>query len=332
MTLRLRPLAIFAAATLAAPLALAAPVPPLHTPAGSTISNTASATFKDPGGVERDVDSNTHDILVDEILDVTVVNDGGTVTVFTPASNQLLTFTVTNTGNGTETYRLVLSDAVTGDDFDPSIVKVYLDDGDELFDAGTDIEFVPAVNDPVLAAEGKIKVFVVSDIEADLTDGNIGEISLTAEAATVQPTAAIEPAGTAFAAAGDGGSDAVVGNTLAGATATNSYVVSQAAASFVKSSSIDDHLGGSSAVPGATITYTLELSLAGSGQVTDAMIVDVIPGDTDYVAGSLKLDGVTLTDAADTDKGVFTGTRIEVDIGDVTAPSDYTVTFDVEIK
>ncbi|MCC2637427.1 MAG: hypothetical protein K0Q68_1146 [Moraxellaceae bacterium] len=329
MKLRLSPLAVLLTAALAAPLAVAAP---LHTPAGTTITNTATATFKDPGGNSKTVDSNPEDIVVAEILDVTVVNDGGALTVFTPASNQVLAFTVTNTGNGTETYMLTVSDAVGGDDFDPSIVKVYLDDGDGLFDDATDIEFVPGTNDPVLDAEGSIKVFVVSDIEADLTDGDTGDISVTAEALTRQTAPGSETAGTVLAGAGDGGSDAVVGSTLALATATNSYEVSQAEATFTKSSSIDDGLGGTSAVPGAIITYTLFLELNGSGLVTDAMIVDVIPPETDYVAGSLKLDGVTLTDVADVDKGVFTGTQIEVDLGDVTAPADYTVTFEVEIK
>lgn len=327
MTLRLSPLAVFVVAMLAAPLALAA-----STPAGSTISNTATATFTDPDGNPRKVDSNIYDILVDEILDVTVVNDGGTVTVFTPSTNQLLTFTVTNTGNGTETYKLSVSDAVSGDNFNPSIVKVYLDDGDGLFDAGTDIEFVPGTNDPVLAAERSLKVFVVSDIAAALADGDIGRISVTAEALTAQATPAIDPAGTVFATAGDGDSDAVVGNTLARVAATNSYVVSQATAILTKSSVIDDHLGGNSAVPGATITYTLSLELGGSGLVTDAKIVDVIPAETDYVTNSITLDTVALTDAADADKGLYTGTQIEVDLGNVTAPATYTVTFDVTIK
>lgn len=327
MKLRLSPLAVLVAATLAAPLALAA-----ATPAGSTISNTATATFNDPGGVPRTVDSNTYDILVDEILDVTVVNDGGTVTVFTPSTDQLLTYTVTNTGNGSETYKLTISDAVTGDDFDPSIVKVYLDDGDGLFDAGLDTEFVPGTNDPVLAAEGSIKVFVFSDIAAALADGDIGRISVTAEALTAQGTPAIDPAGTVFAGEGDGGSDAVVGTTLARVTATNSYVVTQTAAILTKSSVIDDHLGGNSAVPGATITYTLSLELGGAGLVTDAMIIDVIPAETDYVTNSITLDTVALTDADDADEGLYTGTQIEVDLGDVTAPATYTVTFDVTIK
>lgn len=327
MKLRLSQLAVLMAVTLAAPLALAAP-----TPAGSTISNTATATFNDPGGNPRTVNSNTYDILVDEILDVTVVNDGGTVTVFTPSTDQLLTFTVTNTGNGSETYKLTISDAVTGDDFDPSIVKVYLDNGDGLFDENTDTEFVPGTNDPVLAAEGNIKVFVVSDIAAALAEGDIGRINVTAEALTAQATPAIDPAGTVFAGDGDGGSDAVIGNTLARVTATNSYVVTHTAAILTKSSVIDDHLGGNSAVPGATITYTLSLELGGAGLVTEAKIIDVIPAETDYVANSITLDTVALTDAADADEGLYTGTQIEVDLGDVTAPSTYTVTFDVTIK
>ena len=57
----------------------------------------------------------------------------------------------------------------------------------------------------------------------------------------------------------------------------------------------------------------------------------VAPADTTYVAGSLKLDGATLTDAADADAGRSGTSGISVDLGTVSGGSSRTVTFQVTI-
>lgn len=329
MTLRIAPLAVAVCAVLLTPLAQAA-----GTAAGTNISNTATATFTDPSGTPRTTDSNTYVVQVDEILDVTVVsNDGGNVSVYTPSAGQVLSFTVQNTGNGSETYKLSVLDNLTGDNFDPANVKVYLDDGDGVLETGPggDTLFVAGVNDPVLLADASLDVFVVGDIPASLPDGDIGNIRLVAEAATAQANAGLEAPGYTFAGAGAGGSDAVVGTTQAYAAVTNGYVISDVTSAFVKTATIVDPFGGSNAVPGAVITYSLALSLSGSGTVTGAKIVDAIPAGTTYKTGSLKLDGGALTDTADVDKGVFTGTQVEVDLGNLVVPASHTVTFDVTI-
>lgn len=329
MNVRLVRFALAAGVTCLAPLAQAA-----GTAAGTNISNTATATFTDPSGTPRSTDSNTYVVKVDEILDVTVVsNDGGNVGVYTPATGQVLSFTVKNTGNGSETYKLAVVSTLTGDNFDPSNVKVYLDNGDGVLQTGPggDTLFVAGTNDPTLAADASVKVFVVSDIPASLADGNIGNVSLAAESATAQGHAGLEAAGYTFAGAGTGGTDAVVGTSQAYATVTNGYVVSQVSSTFAKTSTIVDPFGTNHPVPGAVITYSLALSLSGSGTVTGTKIVDAIPAGTTYKAGSLKLDGTALTDATDADKGSYNGTQIEVDLGNLTVPVSHTVTFDVTI-
>lgn len=304
------------------------------TAAGTTITNTATATYTDPGGVVRSEDSNTHQLQVDEVLDVTVVSsDGGPVTVNSPATGQVLRFTVRNTGNGPEVYRLTAVAAVGGNAFDASIAAVWLDDGDGVLEtgAGGDTLLDPGVNDPLLAADAPVLVFVVGDIPASRADGDLGNVRLEAEAATARSTPARDPAGTAFAGAGEGGSDAVVGSSEAFAAASNGYLVSQASATFTKSSTVLDPFGGSNAIPGAVITYTLSLQFNGSGTVTGAGITDPIPAGTTYVDDSLTLGGLALTEEADADAGVFTGTRIEVDLGDVAAPATRVVTFQVTV-
>lgn len=329
MKLRLTPVALALGAACLPVLSHAA-----GTAAGTNITNTATATFTDPSGTPRSTSSNTSTVQVDEILDVTLVSDdGGNVGVYTPATGQVLAFTVTNTGNGSEKYLLTVQSTLTGDNFDPANVKVYLDDGDGILEtgAGGDTLFVAGSNDPVLNPDSPLKVFVVGDIPGSLTDGDLANVKLVATAETVQGYVGTPAPGDAIAGAGTGGSAAVFGTTLATANVTNGYQVSHVATSFVKSSSIVDLYGGTTATPGAVITYSLALSLTGSGTVTGAKIVDTIPSGTTYKAGSLKLDGGSLTDGADTDAGSFDGTKVEVDLGSVVVPASHTVTFDVTI-
>ena len=84
-------------------------------------------------------------------------------------------------------------------------------------------------------------------------------------------------------------------------------------------------------MPGATITYAIRAEVRGSGSVSDLVVTDAAPADTTYVAGSLKLDGAILTDAADADAGRSGASGISVDLGTVSGGSSRTVTFQVII-
>ncbi len=270
------------------------------TAAGSNIVNTASASFTDPAGTPQTTTSNTSTLQVDEILDVTVVsNDAGNVSVNTPSSNRVLSFNLTNTGNGNEAFGLAATGVVAGDQFNPGNVRVYIDNGDGVFNSATDTLYVAGTTpDPELAADDDIVVFVVSDIPSGLANGDIGLATLTATAKTGSGAP-----GTSFAGQGSNGSDAVVGSTGASAVRDNGYAVSHAAAVLAKSSTVLDPFGGSNAIPGATITYTLNFTVTGAGNLTNAAITDSIPAGTTYVANSLTLDTVTLSDAAGDDAG-----------------------------
>lgn len=304
------------------------------TAAGTSISNTASVSYEEPGGTPVTLNSNTEQLTVDEVLDLTVVaNTAGNLAVGTPDTDRVLSFTVTNTGNGPETLMLSVDAAVAGDQFDPANVRVYLDDGDGLFDPLVDTLHVAGVNDPLLAADAGLVVFVVSDIPASLADGNIGRLRLRAEALTAQATPGSDAPGTVFAGQGAGGSDAVVGANAAEGVIESGYAVTRVAATFAKSQLVSDPFSGSNPVPGATITYTLVLDVTGTGSLANVKIVDAIPASTSYVPGSLTLNGNPLTDVADADEGVFAAGQVEVvpTAGTVTAPATHTVTFQVVI-
>lgn len=305
------------------------------TAAGSSITNTATATFTDPDGAPVTVPSNTSSLQVDEILDVTVVsNDAGNVAATTPDSDVVLSFTVTNVGNGSETFGLFVDDAVAGDNFNPTNTRLYLDaNGNGTLEIGTDTLYVAGVNDPVLAADATQVVFVVSDIPAGLANTNVGLVRLRMASSTVLTTPATDPAGTTFAGQGDLGSDAVVGSSLADATAERGFVISQVVTTFTKTQAVvNDPVYGTNAVPGATITYTLTLGATGSGNLTSAAITDPVPAGTTYVPGSLTLNSVSLTDVADGDAGSVAAGTVTVNLGTVTAPATNTVTFQVTIN
>lgn len=318
------------AAVAAMALTLAAPsVHAAGTAAGTNISNTASASYTDSNGKAVTLASNTVQITVDEILNVKVVAaDPGNVVSQAAATNQVMTFTVTNAGNGQQPFALTANGNIGGGQFNPTVTSVVLDtNGNGVYDPGVDTVYTPGKNEPIIKPDASIKVFVLSTIPATATNGNLGLASLSA-----QPTIGSGTPGTVFAGKGNGGVDAVVGASGALSSDKNAYIVQQAQMTFVKSAVITDQFGGATPVPGATITYSLVANVTGSGALSGLVITDVIPPNTTYQAGSMTLQGAALTDAADSDAGSFTGTGINVALGSVPAGQTRTVTFKVKIN
>lgn len=300
--------------------------PPL-TRAGTTISNTASATF-DTGGGSTTINSNQVDLLVDELLDVTVDSSNPADVPTTPgATGQVLSFSVTNTGNGVENFVLSTIANGGGDNYDPVVTQIYLDNGDGVFDAGTDTPSTPGANDPELDPDESVTVFVVATTPGGVVDGNRGIVSLAAAAVT-----GTGAPGDSFAGQGEGGGDAVVGATGADGSDAGAFIVSAATVTLVKSAVVTNSLGTADPIPGATITYTIVATVAGSGSVSGLAITDNIPVDTNYTAGSITLGGVAQSDAVDADAGDYNGTRINVALGTVAGGQTRTVTFRTTIN
>jgi len=318
---------LFAATALSAG-ALASPASAAGTIAGTTIDNVARATYEQPGGDEVTVDSNIVTLKVDELLDVTVAStDPGDVATQPGLTGQLLSFTVTNGGNGTEAFSLATIANGGGDDFDPSVTSIILDsNGNGAYDAGVDTAYVAGSNDPQLDPDQSIAVFVLSSIPGSAQDGNRGRVDLTAVARTGNGSP-----GTTFAGAGQGGGDAVVGATGADGEDDGYYRVARASISLVKSAVVSDQFGGSARAPGATITYSLAATVSGTGSLANLRITDSVPAGTTYTLGSITLDGSPLTDASDADSGAFSAGGIAVGLGNVAAGTTRIVTFKVKI-
>lgn len=307
----------------------AMPASAAGTSAGTTISNTATATYTNAGGQSVTIPSNTIDLKVDEVVNVTVASaDPGDVSSASGGVGQILSFSVTNTGNGSEAFRLAPINAIGSDSFDPATTSLVLDTNhNNVYDAGLDTVYAAGSNDPVLTADASIRVFMLSTIPGTATDGQRGQSDLTATAVTGTGTP-----GTVFAAAGDGGSDAVIGSSTGVGRDKGFYIVSAATVAFVKSAAVADPFGGAKPVPGAIITYTLLATVSGSGAVANLAVGDPVPATTTYVPGSLTLQGAILTDTTDSDAGEFTGSAIAARFGSVTAGQTRTVTFKTRIN
>lgn len=299
------------------------------TPAGTLINNNATVNLTDGNNNPLTVNSNVSTVRVNEILNVQIVkNDSTYVTVNTPDSNKLLSFTLTNTGNGPEKFILSANTVLGGDQFNPVLTRIVLDtNGNSIYDPATDTNYTPGTNDPVLNPNQSLVVFLLCDIPAGLNNGEVGLVSLTATAATGSGAP-----GTIFPGAGVGGSDAIVGASHATASAQNGYTLATVTTGLTKTQAILDPFGNNNPIVGAVITYTLTFTVSGTGNITNSLISDSIPVNTSYVAGSLALNGTPLTDGVDTDVGRFTGTAIEVSFGTLTAPTTQIVTFKVIIN
>lgn len=312
-----------------ATIGFASPVMAIGTVAGSTISNTATATYDDSNGTPVTVPSNKVDIRVDELLDVTVASaDPGNVVVQPGTTNRVLSFTVTNTGNGTEAFRLTPNATVGGDQFDPTTTSVVLDtNGNGIYDPGIDTVYNAGSNDPVLTPDGSIKVFVLSTIPGASNDLDRGIVQLTAAATT-----GTGAPGTSIAGAGQGGGDAVIGSSGGDSSDQGTFLVQSTTVTFTKSAVVLDPFGGTKSVPGSIITYTLSAAIAGTGTLNNLSLGDIVPAGTAYQVGTITLQGSPLTDTSGDDAGDFASNTVTVRLGNVAGGQTRSVTFKVRIN
>lgn len=326
-------------ASFLAALAAATPAYAEGTAAGTRIVNQAQAVYEVAGeDISEPIESNEVELFVAEVLDVTV-EAGADVEVYSPATGEYLTFTVTNTGNGTEAFELAATNPLSGDDFDPTDFTIYIDDGDGDFEPGEggDEEY-NAADAPEIDADDSITVFVVANIPGSLAEDDEGSIVLTAEAETGTGTAGAV-VGTGETVGGDE-YDIVVGLSGGDDDDTGTYVVVDeppppipATLDLDKSVlEVEDPFGGEAVVSGSVITYEIEAAVTGDeGGLTNLRVSDAIPEGTTYETGSMTLDGDSLTDADDTDEGEYDGDGIVVSLGDVAVGTTHVITFQVEV-
>ena len=207
-------------------------------PAGSKIGNQASATYVNASGDTISVTSNKVETIVQQIAGLTLVTDN--TEEVAPGGKVFLPHTITNEGNGTDSYALTAVDADTGG-IAFSNITIFPDANfDGVADSTTPINVTP-----VLAA-GEAFGFV---IEATVPGTATGTDTINVDAVSQF----------------DGNVLTSAGGT-AGGTRTNIDTVTVstgAITEIVKAMTVTDTVADGVTGPGDTVTITLTYSSTG---------------------------------------------------------------------
>ncbi len=306
------------------------------TPAGTLINSQATVTYTQAGQNTTTV-SNLLSLPVNEVLDFTLAwQDAAEVPVYAGDLDAALIFRLQNTGNGWETFRLTVISALSGDDFDPLAPDIHLDtNSNGVFDPLLDDIYIEGDNDPELAADEPLTIFLVSDVPIDLTTGDRGQLKLT-----VGSEEGYGIPGTVIHGQGDDGTDAIIGLAGGFAEATGVMRLAAVQVNLVKTAVVVSGTGQLLAAgtidTTAVATYTITVTVTGSGTARDVVITDPIPGGTIYRPGTLLLNDTPLTDADDSDAGDVSGQlegAVTIALGDMTAiTSTQRISFQVTLE
>jgi uncharacterized repeat protein (TIGR01451 family) len=291
--------------------------------AGTDITNIATLEYQ-IGGVSHSMSSNSVVDRVDQLIDVNLVwQDTAAILVESGETNRVLTYKITNTGNGKDKFTLTNSNDPSSN-FNINNPRIFSDSNNNGIYDGGDL----LVSEMWLEADGTSLLFLISDIPtATYANGNQSKNILEAISATGGSGAT----GTIHSGAGIDGVDAIDSFNGGRSHAVGTYEINLVGVKLTKSASTNT----SDVFTGTIITYTILVTLEGVGNVETLVVNDTIPAGTSYVAGSLRLDGVSLSDSGDSDVGNFVSNEIAVNLGNAsqtaTIPYAKTVTFQVRI-
>jgi uncharacterized repeat protein (TIGR01451 family) len=305
--------------------------------AGTVIRNVAVVTFHPSDAQDTVVEiSTSNEFVISETINVDVTwLDSPAVVTSTPGIAKVLSFRVTNTGNGNEAYSLKTNDMLSGDDFNPQVQKIYLEsNGIPGFQNNADTLYIPGNNDPLLAADESIVVYVSSDIPANLGSENIGKAELVATSTTQGARSATR--GTALANAGDNGIEAVLLVDYGTDMSRGHYIVSTLKVDIQKRViSTIDRFGNTRLMPGSKVTYEISVNTSGDGIAENVVIRDPTPANMQYVANSIFLDGTRMTDATDTDAADFNISNTNtasITLGNLTTSASHVIQLTYQVE
>lgn len=264
------------------------------TPAGTVISNYATGEYKDANGNSMtSVTSNTVTTTVSQVAGVditsitssTVVSEGSTA----------YAATLTNTGNGSDTFDLSAVDVETGGG--TNTVEIYYDaNGNGVIDGGeTTVSATSA-----LAVDGEYNIVIlVTNVSG--ADGSSTTVTFTGTSQY------------------DGG-----------VSDSSEFTSTVSASDLVITMSVDND----SPQPGDIVTVTITGTNNGSAAAEDVLFSAPIPTNTTYIPGSMKLTTTVQTDADDTDGSdynITTSDAVTLSYGDIVASASGYVTFQVQL-
>jgi trimeric autotransporter adhesin len=270
-------------------------------PAGTAINNQASATYTDSSGVSHTVTSNIVQTIVQQVGALTLTQNGAANA--TAGSVVYYPHTLTNTGNGTDTFALTTANS---GGFTMASVLIYADNGSGQ-PTGS-----PITSTGALASGATFKFIVAGTLPNTATAGQTNAIAVTGTS-TFDATKTASDTDTT--------------------TVTNNAVVA-----VTKAVSAASGAAGS-----GPYTYTLTYTNTGNSTATSVAVTDVIPAGMTYVAGSarwsvtgstaLSDSGGTTGTAPNTIVSSFTSssTTWTATLAQLTAGSSGTLTFQVNV-
>ncbi len=261
--------------------------------AGTVIGNQATAKYKDINNNSYNSTSNLVTTTVATIYGVTLTPNG---TVAVPGQSQSATpgttvyypYTLTNTGNGPDTY--AMTSPVDGTStFAPASKKVYFDaNGNGVVDVGD-----------TLIADGGATVSVPADTSIKL----IVEYQVPSTGVTSGQFAAVD-----LIANSVGDLGATLGTIVDNTNYNKTTIVNDAVVTVTKS--VDKAtVNPSTLVPAVNneLIYTLDVGNTGNQPADDIIIVDEIPANTQFKVGSATAPtGVQITYSDQPTGTVFT--------------------------
>ncbi len=291
------------------------------TAAGTTISNQATINYQVGGVSQSAVNSNNYQFVVDRKINLTVATtDGAAVSVTPGTSNNALTFTLQNTGNGTQdfTFTAVARTGGTGafggtDNVNAAAAAVYVESGATPgYQSGEDT----ATYVDELIADATATVYIVGDFSSGTyANADVASYHLVAEARAGGGASSQGSALTATSGADTPGSVDIVFSDGQGSATSNDaandakfsddsdFTISAATLTVTKASVvISDPVNSTTnpkAIPGAVIEYTITISNAsGAATATSVSFTDSL--NSEITAGTVTF----LANAYDTGKGI----------------------------
>ena len=225
------------------------------TPAGTEIKNVAKMTYKDLSGADFDtLYSDTAKTTVQQIAGVTLTPTGS-LQISSDSMWIYFPHTVTNTGNGTDSYNLTSADSASW------LSNVVFDtDGDGVWDTG---ETTPVSSISNLQADSTYKIIVRLFVPNGVVSGLMDTIRTTVTSTFVDPGPNAYP--------------------------TQSAWVRDSIRTRVTEIALSKTNDNGDPVPGDTIEYTINYTNNGTGTGEGAALYDTLDANVTYLAGSINL-------------------------------------------
>jgi len=218
-------------------------------PAGTQIGNQASATYTDSSGVQRQVTSNAVLTTVQQVaallLQQTQTKPGSV------GAQAVFPHTLTNIGNGTDTFALAYSQIAT-DNFDLLNAQIYPDANG----SGLPSSLTPISTTGPLVSGGVFHFVIVGTVPGTATPGQYAQLSVTAQSAYTT---------------------SLVQTNLDTVQVSNQGVIGVTKSQLV-----------ASGAPITTNTYTLTYINTGNNIATNVTLTDAIPTGMAYVTNSAR--------------------------------------------